>query len=407
MIKYSYFYIKKSFFISVLLIFQLIFLILSLYNSFDIFTGFNIEKKQISKFFSDEILYGIEFRSDLNSSTSNDAFSNAEKIINDYLNTNSNHDFFLTLNSIEPLSLEKFDNYENFKFPNSPEKDNKFYAKSLHINSDSLKRFPINLYEGRTFNDTELTHISSPKDTIPIILGYDFLNIYHIGDIITIDSSHNAEVIGILSKDQFNPGNLQSSQRFANLNNYIIIPNNYLDNGAYLTGAALLIFDKSTSKEYINNIRSDLRNLFNEINISIDVRDFSSDLYSIINMYLNGLKDKSMISIIITIFIFLSITITLLNSILLYKKDFGVHYLTGARTIDIIKIISGELFILSFVAIILSTPIFIFKGLTNKINVIALLSTFIFLLIMNLIILIIPIVNINKIQLNQLIKGED
>ncbi|QAS61945.1 FtsX-like permease family protein [Clostridium septicum] len=114
-----------------------------------------------------------------------------------------------------------------------------------------------------------------------------------------------------------------------------------------------------------------------------------------------------MISVIITIFIFVSITITLLNSILLYKKDFGVHYLTGARTIDIIKIISGELFILSFVAIILSTPIFIFKGLTNKINVIALLSTFIFLLIMNLIILIIPIVNINKIQLNQLIKGED
>ena len=407
MIKYSYFYIKKSFFISALLIFQLIFLILSLYNSFDIFTGFNIEKKQISKFFSDEILYGIEFRSDLNSPTSNDAFSNAEKIINDYLNTNSNHDFFLTLNSIESLSLEKFDNYENFKFPNSPEEGNKFYAKSLHINSDSLKRFPINLYEGRTFNDTELTHISSPKDTIPIILGYDFLNIYNIGDIITIGSSHNAEVIGILSKDQFNPGNLQSSQRFANLNNYIIIPNNYLDSGTYLTGAALLIFDKSTSKEYINNIRSDLRNLFNEIDVSIDVRDFSSDLSIKITQYLNGLKDIVMISVIITIFIFLSITITLLNSILLYKKDFGVHYLTGARTIDIIKIISGELFILSFVAIILSTPIFIFKGLTNKINVIALLSTFIFLLIMNLIILIIPIVNINKIQLNQLIKGED
>lgn len=407
MIKYSYFYIKKSFFISALLIFQLIFLILSLYNSFDIFTGFNIEKKQISKFFSDEILYGIEFRSDLNSPTSNDAFSNAEKIINDYLNTNSNHDFFLTLNSIESLSLEKFDNYENFKFPNSPEEGNKFYAKSLHVNSDSLRKFPINLYEGRTFNDTELTHISSPKDTIPIILGYDFLNIYNIDDIITIGSSHNAEVIGILSKDQFNPGNLQSSQRFANLNNYIIIPNNYLDSGTYLTGAALLIFDKSTSKEYINNIRSDLRNLFNEIDVSIDVRDFSSDLSIKITQYLNGLKDIVMISVIITIFIFLSITITLLNSILLYKKDFGVHYLTGARTIDIIKIISGELFILSFVAIILSTPIFIFKGLTNKINVIALLSTFIFLLIMNLIILIIPIVNINKIQLNQLIKGED
>ena len=117
MFKYSYFYIKKNLFITILIIIQLIFLIINLYTSFDLFSKLNYEKKQISKIFSDDIIYGIEFRSSINSINSDNAFTQAEKLIDDYVNNQKDRNFLLTLNSVEPIVLDKFNNYENFKIP--------------------------------------------------------------------------------------------------------------------------------------------------------------------------------------------------------------------------------------------------------------------------------------------------
>lgn len=407
MFKYSYFYIKKNLFITILIIIQLIFLIINLYTSFDLFSKLNYEKKQISKIFSDDIIYGIEFRSSINSINSDNAFTQAEKLIDDYVNNQKDRNFLLTLNSVEPIVLDKFNNYENFKIPNSPEIPDKFYANSLHINSDTLKRFPFNISHGRSFNDEELSLDYTSKDFIPLVLGNKFTGIYDVGDSITLDETYTGIVIGILDDNQLNPGNITSDKRLINLDNYIIFPNKYIDNGSYITGGALIHFEKSASKEYINSVCSDIRKIFDDIGVAVDSRDFSEILYANINSYLSSIKNKLMISVIITIFIFVSITLTLLNNILLYKKDFAIHHLAGANTLNIISIIANQLTIISLIATILSIPFFAIKTITDGLNIPPLFLSIIFIVFLNIIVLIIPIISIKNLNLTQLIKGEE
>lgn len=195
------------------------------------------------------------------------------------------------------------------------------------------------------------------------------------------------------------------SNRFIKLDKFIVTPNTYRDKGEYLTGSALLIFDEDIDKDYINNIANDIRNIFGEVDHKVDVRDFTDEVYIMADIYLADLKDKLMMTIIITIFIFISFSIVISNSILIRKKEFGVHYLVGATDKNIILWIIYELGIINVVSFIISLLVLMNKS--TSLNLKAILTTLLVIIALNILILIIPIKSIIKIKLSQLIKGDD
>ncbi|MDU5108747.1 hypothetical protein, partial [Clostridium sp.] len=73
----------------------------------------------------------------------------------------------------------------------------------------------------------------------------------------------------------------------------------------------------------------------------------------------------------------------------------------------IISIIANQLTIISLIATILSIPFFAIKTITDGLNIPPLFLSIIFIVFLNIIVLIIPIISIKNLNLTQLIKGEE
>lgn len=406
MFKYASIYIRKNLIITILLIIQMGFLIFNLFTCSEFLIKFNSEKNQINHFFKDKLVYGIE-PSDAISQRSMDITLGSSKIIKSYISNLKHKDFNLTLTDTFPCTISKFKGYENFKVIGPPELKNSFYVNSLMVNSAALNEFPFEIFKGRSFTEEELIDISKHSKDIPVILGHDFSGYLAIGDNIKIYETLNGVVVGILKPNQLNPGNIMSGNRFISLDKYIAIPDGYIQVGEYLTGAGLLLFHKNTSKEYINSISNDIRNEFKKLNSKVDVRDFTEDVNALSDSYLHSLKDSLMIATIITIFIFISFTIVILNGILIRKKEFAIHYLAGGTTSYIALRIIYELGIINVIAFIISTIALIFIDKAISIHLQSVFIVFACIVMLNTIILVLPIKTINKIKLSELIKGDD
>lgn len=224
---------KQSFISNIILIFQLaicFWLICMLSNSF-IDMGFKKYYKDFVK--SDEIYYQFSFYespfilTELSSDTR--ALENTKSFINDlrnqknftYAKYTSNHNVFINNEELEKRGLSKND-LNNFLAYDSG--DPKLTSLLSHqMDRNGFNHFKFKFYDGRGFKEDDYI-LKSSSDTVSIILGYKYKDIFNIGEKIRFvyaGKQLEGEIIGILEKDSsiFN-----NNINLTPLDNEIILP---------------------------------------------------------------------------------------------------------------------------------------------------------------------------------------
>lgn len=236
--------------------------------------------------------------------------------------------------------------------------NNKIYTpiKNVMVNKKTLENFQINITEGRTFNSSEF-YWENINSKVPIIVGSNYRYIYSIGDIIEgyyYQSSVKFEVIGILEESAaiIREGNIIS------LENYIISPmfnfiNNPINRDEYdfqrilylMKTNGTIIVDSDTN---LNNFLSRLDNLRNQYNV-FDIKIVGMSTLSVHLLKLASQESIYLmisLSIILSIFIIISISSIFTCKFIKNKRDYGIYLLCGAKKIYIIKYLIFEACIL-------------------------------------------------------------
>lgn len=135
------------------------------------------------------------------------------------------HNFELLSIFDQPLELENFKGNNKFYYNTSEFLDNNkvknIAIKSIQINNIAFNYHDLKTQEGHSF---DWNKVSYDKDTLPILIGSDYVGTYEIGDIIKgnyYNEEKKLKIIGILEKN--------SSIYYANdpefyLDEYIIVP---------------------------------------------------------------------------------------------------------------------------------------------------------------------------------------
>ncbi|MGL6186187.1 MAG: FtsX-like permease family protein [Clostridium chrysemydis] len=111
-----------------------------------------------------------------------------------------------------------------------------------------------------------------------------------------------------------------------------------------------------------------------------------------------------MISIIILLFVSLSIIQFMMNSIQNRKREFGIYILNGGRIVDISKIVLYEIIIYMVVAL---TVLF---AIVNALNIFNLNTTLIIIgltIVYSFITFLLPYKKIKNFEVKELIKGDE
>lgn len=271
---------KQSFISNIILIFQLsicFWLICMICNSF-FDMGFKEYYKEYIK--DDKIYYQLAFYKPPLINSDARSLQNAKEFINELRNQD---DFIYTKYNAEQNVIIKRDEMEK---RGVEDKDiNQFiYSESYDFSSINLasyqmdrsgfEYFNFKMYDGRSFNEDDYI-LESESDKLPIILGYNYKDIFNIGEkikYIYAGKEMEGEVIGILEKGSaiFNDNKYSMS-----LDNRVILP---LADFKYIAKDGEEQFNQST-------VYSDM--LFANIIASINSSniDITRNIYDLCNRY--------------------------------------------------------------------------------------------------------------------------
>lgn len=293
--------------------------------------------------------------------------------------------------------------------------ENSIYLDGISINEMTINKFNLKTSSGRFFNELEYEKIIDK--TIPIVLGDDFKDIFNLNDIIPIDGLgkigvENLKIIGFIEKDNSLPINLGKSinQKYKsiNLNNMVLTTKKFFeDESIYplLLTDSYLFLDENLNNDGSNDIKNNIKKIFNDENIEVNVRSEKIG----IDLSIKDLKEKQHVftisSIIIIIFTGLTIIVTLLNSIENRKKEFGTYLLCGANTNDLTSIILYELILINMISLVIFITICLMVFKTVSLNIIFIIILFIITYV--IILAIAPVIKLNRYSIKDLIKGDE
>ena len=405
--------INKNKVFTLIMIIQFIIMFFALYSLFQVKILTKNESEKINRCFKDDIVFSIRHSTVIDKNLcvkSNKQKNNLKKSFKNLLESNV-HTY--TYSPQYCLLMPTNNSWQQFAEWNTlNEYDGKTYYTAKHaiINKNAIERFKLKLKEGRFFTDKEYELIYNQK-SIPIILGYNYLKYYKIGD--KIDCGYDEkfyEVIGILEKGQYIPTDLRIMNRYKNLdtsiltNTYIYESINSMYHGIMCSN--FIFYNKNLSKSqimyYNNKLKQDFKNKLG-INIKIEPQQ------RYVNQELQAVKNQedSIQFACITIIAFLSITTILskLSCINKRKKEFGVHILSGGT----LKNIAFMIYFETFITIIISFLIFIniVSYRYGSINLLNIANILLISVIVSIILTIIPIIKILKFNIVDLIKGEE
>lgn len=75
--------------------------------------------------------------------------------------------------------------------------------KTVMLGEDVCKRFDVNIEQGRNLDSIDFV-LKSPDDSIPVVLGYEYMETYELGDTFSLElisKVMNFEVVGFYKKD--------------------------------------------------------------------------------------------------------------------------------------------------------------------------------------------------------------
>lgn len=418
--KYTYLNISKKIFINFIIMIQAAAICFLFYSAMDVNKKISDEADKILNVFNGKKAWYMKNSGEFHyrytdGSITSDGILEAYRTVKDgdFIHFYLDDDFSM---------IKKFENIDNFiANPSSNVIDGEEYlaVKGFNIDKDMNKQFKMKLISGTGFEDKDFEAI---QDVMPVILGYDYDDKYKPGDTITYFDSVTSKikkyiVRGILEEDTSLLYKINTNASFLNLNSSIVKPFVDLDKlpkSELMTtynsqvfnffNTSYFLFDVSKSDEDIKSIVDDINNKFSELKIGKQ-EITTADKYLALNkeMLLGQKKNSETLSIIVTLFLSIGITSSMMYSIKREKSQIGVHILSGATLNDISFTVFVQNFIIMFIGLLASLGFI--KAKYSSINYTFIIYILIIIFVIDIIISIIPIKTIRKLNVNELIRS--
>lgn len=243
----------------------------------------------------------------------------------------------------------------------------------------------LKMAEGRYFQKEDL---SPSKQPTSVVIGADLSVSLQVGSEFTSDEER-FRVIGILEKNM-SYMNLAASKDFIQLDRMILLPTPVLEDNTDYYSIISSSFIPTSNEQ-------DLRDLMEVIqqqgHISFIYSDLSKQVPYVLEDKRKWIQMQLMLTILISAFTLISITVSYLQFIRKYMFDLGVHILIGATKNQVIVRLCSQLMILFVIA----NSIVIF--IIHKFQL-----SFIVTVISCLILWIIPIIRIRKMKIDEMLR---
>ena len=418
--KYAYLNISKKIFVNFIIMVQAVAICFLFYSAMDVNKKISNEADKILNVFNGKKAWYMKNSGEFHyrytdGSITSDGILEAYRTVKDgdFIHFYLDDDFSM---------IKKFENIDNFiANPSSKVIDGEEYlaVKGFNIDKDMNKQFKMKFISGTGFEDKDFEAI---QDVMPVILGYDYDDKYKPGDTITYFDSVTSKikkyiVRGILEEDTSLLYKINTNASFLNLNSSIVKPFVDLDKlpkSELMTtynsqvfnffNTSYFLFDVSKSDEDIKSIVDDINNKFSELKIGKQ-EITTADKYPALNteMLLGQKKNSETLSIIVTLFLSIGITSSMMYSIKREKSQIGVHILSGATLNDISFTVFVQNFIIMFIGLLASLGFI--KAKYSSINYTFIIYILIIIFVIDIIISIIPIKTIRKLNVNELIRS--
>ncbi|KOY14203.1 ABC transporter permease [Paenibacillus xylanivorans] len=246
----------------------------------------------------------------------------------------------------------------------------------IYANPSFFNYFNLGIKEGRPFGEIDYTE---KEQNIPVIIGSEMQSMFKLNQTFSDVSGKSYNVIGVL-EDNSSYIDIMATRDFKNLDRMIILPQNL----NYLSEVTNL--DSVITRAYMATKNED--SLGNIVKLAADLNTYSFAYKSMKYQSEFVAQDKKkilqtqlLLSGLIFIFTFLTVTVSYLQFIERYTYDFGVHLLSGASIKDVMIRIGGQFIILTIISNLIVNLFFSwFSNLSISI-VISLLVMIIFLVI--------------------------
>lgn len=295
------------------------------------------------------------------------------------------------------------------------ENTNYHYLKSVQISDNVIKDFNLKINSNIPVSKIleSWKNCKTEDETIPVILGYNYLNYFDFNDeckIYTMLGYFNIKVIGFLEKDS----NIYCNSNILYLDNYILIPsfeiNTIPENEEDKQEQLRYYLQKVNGVISSTNSANDIQSKINEISNKYQLKDFriqeaDSSNIKIFNIQAEELSVMLLImSIIIVVLSAIGLSLTLAIRIKKDLKTYAIHLLVGADINIIKKYIIYEILFIVVTSIIISI---IISEIINKFVIYNLGLSIALSIIIGLCSSIYPLTLINKISLNSILKRRD
>ncbi|GGN94027.1 ABC transporter permease [Saccharibacillus kuerlensis] len=286
-------------------------------------------------------------------------------------------------------------NFEKSSFGNSEflyTSEANVFIPFLYTNDLFFEYFNLELTEGRNFT---VEDYQKKSPVIPVLIGSDLTFKYKLGDILSPLGSQQYQVVGILKKNS-SYIDIMATRDFKNLDQMILLP---LNKNELLSAAD---YDSVIMRAYIaTDDKSVLSNIVNQANELVNYSfAFKSMLYQ--SKFVAQDKEKSLqiqilLSSLILIFTFVTVTVSYLQFIEKHIYEFGVHLLSGATHKDLALRLGGQFLILLVLSNLITNSLF--GGFSN------LYISVIVSMLLAIIFLTIPVLRLNRMTTTSMLKG--
>lgn len=302
------------------------------------------------------------------------------------------------------------------------------YNQLLIINNSYMDRNNLKVVSGRTFEEEDFKKDFS-KESIPILVGNEYLELVQIGEEFTIecpvavDKNDNMiigkitfEIIGVLEKDTIpflnksrTPGEFNTQAIFENTASVMpLVENNYFFGYGYVIGG-YGFFVELRDMKYLDEVKEILDDAFLKVKpvpMKAVIYDLKETFGQNEGYFFRDVQTSFAIGI---LFIFISITgavAILLGKLQERKREFGIKKALGATNIrlafDVLKEISGMTILSSILSIFSILAISKVKITTEFI-----VFDLIIVIIITIVISVIPIIAIIKEDVVNMIRGRE
>ncbi|MBV4431468.1 ABC transporter permease [Clostridium tyrobutyricum] len=412
--KYAFRGISSKFIYSFLIIAQLVFGFYAVYENINLYKTMHLESNKVEKFFKGKKVYSLEAQDVVNNSK---YFAD---IINALDKIENTHKYTFMRNINVAVYNPIFNNYKQFEqydYKWSVNGKIYFLAKNITIDRTYLKTYPLKIDKGRIFNNNEFKFIGKNNAIVPVVVGSNYGKYYKVGDEILIQwrkIHYRGKIIGILKNNEYNPGDVRDQDnKYINLNDYIISTDSIFESKYDLCTFSLLngsyiLFDDSENTSAINKKLKNITKTFNYIPgvKDVGIRDLSSYISQNTDLIKEQLQIVSLTAISIIIFVCITYAISLLDSIERRKKEYAIHIMSGGRLCDIAGIVYTQIFIIFSISYIITASILYYKY-GKLININNLLILLLVMIIVSGISALIPVIRIFKLNVSNLVKGDE